>query len=431
MTGSEARGGLWWKRGLVSLAALVLLFLAARLVWVSVESSALDRAVAGFEEKWGPLSLSSLRPPEARPHENQSRFFRAAADLLVITLDDERTLRGRGGRQSITRRVAADPEGVRALIERNRTSLTLAAEGASLPASDWEIRYEAGIDARLPNLRDLARLGRILAAEAHLRLSAGDDDGAIEALDWGLALSSSLLRESVLIVGLVGNSIEANMFDVLRAALARADLTPAQMARLEGMIRELPGVETFEKGLRGETATLHAVLLDITAGERSEVWASGQHLRGTATWLLRPAYLRAHAWYLDEMSRILDLMDEPHEERDAVERKSAIPWYVRVLSFAPDNDWILGAAHFAAARRGLAETAVALRRHRVERGEWPASLDDLSPAYLEEVPVDPFTGKPFDYTKKGSGVLLRSAGEEYAVKTSWLSPSLMIWELAS
>ena len=42
------------------------------------------------------------------------------------------------------------------------------------------------------------------------------------------------------------------------------------------------------------------------------------------------------------------------------------------------------------------------------------SLQSLVPAYMDELPLDPFTGKPLEYSVDVGKIRLRSAGEDSA-----------------
>lgn len=53
---------------------------------------------------------------------------------------------------------------------------------------------------------------------------------------------------------------------------------------------------------------------------------------------------------------------------------------------------------------------MALKRYRIDKGEWPASLAALQPAYLKTIPEDPFDGKPLRYVLKPEGAFLYSVG---------------------
>jgi len=65
----------------------------------------------------------------------------------------------------------------------------------------------------------------------------------------------------------------------------------------------------------------------------------------------------------------------------------------------------------AAAR--LSQTAIALQQHRLSRGRYPAALQELTPAWLPEVPSDPFDALPLRYRRlDGDAYLLYSIGPD-------------------
>lgn len=57
----------------------------------------------------------------------------------------------------------------------------------------------------------------------------------------------------------------------------------------------------------------------------------------------------------------------------------------------------------AMARDRLVRIAFALTIHHRERGQYPATLNDLAPDPLDEVPLDPFTDQPFAYFPTDAG----------------------------
>jgi len=62
--------------------------------------------------------------------------------------------------------------------------------------------------------------------------------------------------------------------------------------------------------------------------------------------------------------------------------------------------------------RSLVLVGMALAAYRAERGEYPAALSDLSPAYLKAVPPDIFTDKPLKYRRVGAGCIVYSLGSD-------------------
>jgi hypothetical protein len=57
-------------------------------------------------------------------------------------------------------------------------------------------------------------------------------------------------------------------------------------------------------------------------------------------------------------------------------------------------------------------TALAVLAYRVTNGSLPSKLEDLVPAYLAAVPVDPFDGQPLRYKKLAKGYVVYSVGED-------------------
>ena len=53
---------------------------------------------------------------------------------------------------------------------------------------------------------------------------------------------------------------------------------------------------------------------------------------------------------------------------------------------------------------------LACRLYKSRTGLYPASLEELVPGILTEVPIDPFTGKPFVYRREGEGFIVYSLG---------------------
>jgi hypothetical protein len=64
----------------------------------------------------------------------------------------------------------------------------------------------------------------------------------------------------------------------------------------------------------------------------------------------------------------------------------------------------------ASVRGDLARVGLALAAHKADSGDWPESLDALSPEYLRAVPADRFAGRPLVYRRHDGGYLLYSVG---------------------
>jgi hypothetical protein len=58
----------------------------------------------------------------------------------------------------------------------------------------------------------------------------------------------------------------------------------------------------------------------------------------------------------------------------------------------------------------VAEVVFALKLYKTEHGEYPESLDALSPAFVAAVPTDPFTNNHLVYVRQGEGFHVYSIG---------------------
>lgn len=66
----------------------------------------------------------------------------------------------------------------------------------------------------------------------------------------------------------------------------------------------------------------------------------------------------------------------------------------------------------AIASRRMVQVALAATRYRLERGHYPAAADELVPAYLPAIPIDPFDGKPLRMKPEADGLLFYSVGRD-------------------
>ena len=174
-------------------------------------------------------------------------------------------------------------------------------------------------------------------------------------------------------------------------------------------------------GLHGETTNVNLVLAAAEAGRASADSGLGP-LSGGLGRLARPWLRFARAKYLAQMERFLDLQGGPRPRLAA----SALPpprWWSPVdyivAIVVPGLERALETGDdFNAALAG-AEIAVALRRYRLDVGAYPEHLAALAPAYLDAVPVDPFTGAPPVYTRHASGFSLHTGRRPYRPLADW------------
>ncbi len=58
----------------------------------------------------------------------------------------------------------------------------------------------------------------------------------------------------------------------------------------------------------------------------------------------------------------------------------------------------------------VARAAIAAERYRMDHGKWPESLEGTVPAFMETVPIDPYSGREVLYRRTSDGVVVYSVG---------------------
>ncbi len=61
---------------------------------------------------------------------------------------------------------------------------------------------------------------------------------------------------------------------------------------------------------------------------------------------------------------------------------------------------------------GMVTTALAVERFRLDRGRLPGQLQELTPQFLEAIPMDPFDGAPLRYRRLDRGYVIYSVGAD-------------------
>jgi hypothetical protein len=67
----------------------------------------------------------------------------------------------------------------------------------------------------------------------------------------------------------------------------------------------------------------------------------------------------------------------------------------------------------------------------MERGAYPEALRGLVPEYLPEMPIDAFTGEPYEYAREANGVVVSSGGKDVDEAPPASGDRLMEWRLPS
>lgn len=339
----------------------------------------------------------------------------------------------RGGDTNTWDRFAAAMAPVLAELPAARSAL-------SGPRPRLWIDYSAGFNTLLPHLAPVKGFSQTLNRATLIALREQRLEEAIQNLEAGRALVDILSDDGSLIGNLVRIAVGHILVGATWQALQADGWTDTQLARLQAVWQEPRFLSGMADGLRSErvlaaryysTAELpHQDLVsvystaapfgeDATTLAEQSTWL--EPLLNGLTALRRGAFVEVwrfawsaqdQAYYLRLVQDFVELAERAVRDRDATSLRAGEPdtdlgpldwmanpgavnpgWYHRARHWF--SQAVLGASDKALRKAAEAEchatmavAATALKRHRLRHGRWPATLEELVPAFLPETPRD-------------------------------------------
>jgi len=243
-------------------------------------------------------------------------------------------------------------------------------------------------------------------------------------------LSQQIGQQPILISSLAAIGIDAVGVELLKEALpavtSKDDLSGLEMPDMESMSR------MHQRALQGEEAFGMSIFSDIGSG-RFDWDQLAPIVGGTSptpsSWILShtPTMTLLNIFYFHHDAQAYrDLFDQHRT-------MATTPFYpteanLHVLAgkdtrairsgglltaiLTPAMHSVLQHVARAQAANGAALVAVATTRYRLDHGSLPEKLDVLVPAYLDEIPADPFDGKPLRLVHKDDQWIVYSIGPD-------------------
>ena len=261
----------------------------------------------------------------------------------------------------------------------------------------------------------MRELSRWAALRAVWEAEHGNVDRGYEWIATGLHMANALCNDPLLLTGLERVGCIAIMLDALEAIVCRH---PAPDPLPEGFVKELE---------RAGDRAGNAVFFE---GERCFSNGSCAAMRRQSGRLMRPFMLTPNQIHINDLlSQVTDALTEPDFlarrakcaalETPKVKLKSGF-WYSlthmhRILAdlLRPAMSRSITSFERALAMAAMARQAIALKQYKAAHGEYPPDLHALTPEFMKDLPLDPFSGKPFQYRREGEGVVLYSLWDDF------------------
>ena len=380
----------------------------------------LDVELARLQAKYGSLDEATSKVPPVPDADNRARVVRAAAEFVVPRPDQRYHSLGFPVPSPV-------PVELHAFANANRDAIRLLAGIRTRHLSNWQVDYQTG---NHPPWEALRVLSGAIVVTSLLDIEAGRADEAASVIVSGLGVSASFRQEpdTVAQMNRLYNYVPVQL-EVLRRLVSTSTPSATALKELAWWLAENRTPDPVRLSLLAEMKRANIIFMRMEKGEIAPDIA--QHIYpatwpdwpsaflGPAAQIGRPFVRTARLRYLRHMDRLLDVQaaprprpatpTEPTLQRWAlidrlVDRFTAGTWY---RSDVGDN---------FASGLGAAELAVALRRYKLDRFDYPDDLSALVPNYLDHLPIDPYTGRPPVYRRQGSGFTLQARGSSPDMK---------------
>jgi hypothetical protein len=276
-----------------------------------------------------------------------------------------------------------------------------------LPAGRYPVvLHRNGLPEPSAHLQAAHTVTTLLGYDALLRGQAADSDGALESCRGLVNVARSFGDEPNHVAQQARMELRGSACRMLERILAQGSPSEANLVALQRLLGEeapqplfLHGARGLRWWLDGLTEPAHADRLALNRLHRLGLGVVGY---------ARPAVLRM-------TTRVVEIAKLPMEDQADELRQRGLPRQEKVSLlvarlFYPRLQKVTGELSAgqvrseAAIRCGVA--AIAVERYRRAHGAWPASLDELVPAYLRAVPRDPLGKQPLRYRHLADGVVV-------------------------
>ena len=374
-------------------------------IWGRRAQQRLDALLAEYSSRGEPTTLAELRRMVVPDEENGAIDLRAAARML-----DENDKELDAIDEIALPLNDAEMRTVARAVKRYQPAIDAVRRAATKGAFDWQVQWQSPVmDMPLTDLGEQRHLAWFLCAAALWSHQEGRAQDMLTYVQDMMLIGRALEEHGGLMAQLCASGIEMMGVDTLAAtaptlriagSATPSNLSREQVRQLIAMLLDDAGVKrASRRGLIAErvsTRDSFDCLLSGRALTRAGSQAqSGNGLRYVGRGLLLDdaqivmRHLTAISEGLDEPNWPAYSQRVPEKPADAVRS----PRLHMMASMMAGGHSLMAQRYYkTVAERRMAAIALAIRWWSLDHdGRLPASLDELVPAYLPAIPLDPFS----------------------------------------
>ncbi len=414
-------------------SAALLLALAGGLWWLDAAGNqAVADAKVRIRAAGLPLTIDEIRPPRVPDADNAALVIekikqRLEAPPKIDGKDLEEWLGDfKVAHASVYRLDANATRELAAALDANpvRDVLELIQEAASRKGYNAQLDYGKGVAMLVPNVAYVGRMARLLGWHARLSASRGQTEAACCDV-WNMSVLAEFMADEPTLISQLSRWAGWRMtLNELEQLASAGSLSAAWDQKFTDRLAGLDFIHSYAHALDGER-----ILSGSMSFERILALADGHaFLAGFGTVPDWPAWLRImryqipgllrleYADFLDRerQMRLVAVQTSPGDAEIIRQQKNARgevpPKYLLMSNLLGEYSNMTAALWKFRAMLVSAQAGLALERYRLAKGRYPATLAELVPEFMHEVPTDIFTGTPLIYHPEPGGAVVYSIG---------------------
>ena len=310
-------------------------------------------------------------------------------------------------------------EAIAEVVPGNQEAIRLYQEAAQYPYLRFQLDFTKGDELVLPHVSRIRNGARLLAGKAILAAERGNLDDAAEAISAIFGLAIHLSEEPGIISQLSRVVIERFGRIALEQILARVELSSPLLASLQSSVHAAEIAPRMIPAFEGELAKTEWYFKQIEEGVPFEDDISGP-LKKASFFFYRASgrITRDQQLFVTRMEELLTLVKLPHAERlqvdwDGVVEISGQSAVGEILAgiIIPSMGRVVDSDTRSVTYLRTTRIGLATERYRSEHGNFPLRPGDLTPAFLDEMPEDPYGANgAFEFAVEDDAFYVRGNG---------------------
>jgi hypothetical protein len=284
--------------------------------------------------------------------------------------------------------------------------------------TDWS---NGVVNAPMVSFVDVRHTIQMLTTRALYAAEVGDSEGATAMLERSFRFGNAVSRDATLVEHMIRDACIGLACTMTERALNRAELSDGQLARILASLPR-PATNDLLAVFRVEHCMAIWAFNEVRAGRRMDD-LFGRSIADSWWERIWERYRPRFNQYNDEDFLAFLEMIPQRIEAVALPPRAAVAEFDRVYSKYKSNatsevgqgvnpNWpkALPAHYECEAKLEVVRAALAVERFRRANGRLPASVVDLSPRFLESVPMDTLQGGPLRLKALARGYVVYSVG---------------------